>query len=66
MVRDNGLLKGDSEKFQKILQQYESRKRKLTDSIAIERNELQRERMSSSPSFFELILMSCQLFVLNN
>ncbi|KAJ2917624.1 hypothetical protein MD484_g2802, partial [Candolleomyces efflorescens] len=43
MVRDNGLFKGDSEKFQKILQQYESRKRKLTDSIAIERNELQRE-----------------------
>ncbi|KAJ2930091.1 hypothetical protein H1R20_g7019, partial [Candolleomyces eurysporus] len=43
MVRDNGLLKGDSEKFQKILQQYESRKRKLTDSIAIEKGELQRE-----------------------
>ena len=33
MVRDNGLFKGDSEKFQKILQQYESRKRKLTDPI---------------------------------
>ncbi|RXW15873.1 hypothetical protein EST38_g9986 [Candolleomyces aberdarensis] len=43
MVRDNGLLKGDSEKFQKILQQYESRKRKLTDSITIEKGELQRE-----------------------
>lgn len=41
LVRDNGLLKGDSEKFQKILQQYESRKRKLNDTIAIEGAELQ-------------------------
>ncbi|KAH6918928.1 HEC/Ndc80p family-domain-containing protein [Coprinopsis sp. MPI-PUGE-AT-0042] len=43
LTRDNGLLKGDSEKFQKILQQYESRKKKLTDSIAFEKAELQRE-----------------------
>lgn len=43
LVRDNGLLKGDSEKFQKILQQYESRKRKLNDSIAVEGADLQRE-----------------------
>lgn len=43
LERDNGFLKGDSEKFQKILQQYESRKKKLTDAIAYEKAELQRE-----------------------
>ncbi|KAJ7109161.1 HEC/Ndc80p family-domain-containing protein [Mycena epipterygia] len=37
---ENGLLKGDSEKFQKILNQYGSRKKKLTDQIAFEKAEL--------------------------
>lgn len=43
LIRDNGLLKNDSEKMQKILQQYESRKRKLNDSIALENAGLQTE-----------------------
>ncbi|KAJ7752073.1 HEC/Ndc80p family-domain-containing protein [Mycena metata] len=37
---ENGLLKGDSEKFQKILHQYDSRKKKLLDHIAFEKAEL--------------------------
>ncbi|KAJ7172695.1 HEC/Ndc80p family-domain-containing protein [Mycena filopes] len=37
---ENGLLKGDSEKFQKILHQYDLRKRKLLDHIAFEKAEL--------------------------
>ncbi|KAJ7684970.1 HEC/Ndc80p family-domain-containing protein [Mycena polygramma] len=37
---ENGLLKGDSEKFQKILHQYDSRKKKLLDQIASEKAEL--------------------------
>ncbi|KAJ7694146.1 HEC/Ndc80p family-domain-containing protein [Mycena rosella] len=37
---ENGLLKGDSEKFQKILHQYDLRKKKLTDQIATEKAEL--------------------------
>ncbi|KAJ6547345.1 HEC/Ndc80p family-domain-containing protein [Mycena capillaripes] len=37
---ENGLLKGDSEKFQKILHQYDSRKKKLMDQIAFEKAEL--------------------------
>ncbi|KAJ7721070.1 HEC/Ndc80p family-domain-containing protein [Mycena maculata] len=37
---ENGLLKGDSEKFQKILHQYDLRKKKLTDQIAFEKAEL--------------------------
>ena len=42
------LLKADSEKFQKILQQYEGRKKKLIDTIAYEKAELQREGGSTS------------------
>ncbi|KAJ7285626.1 HEC/Ndc80p family-domain-containing protein [Mycena rebaudengoi] len=37
---ENGLLKGDSEKFQKILHQYDGRKKKLIDQIAFEKAEL--------------------------
>ncbi|KAJ7134966.1 HEC/Ndc80p family-domain-containing protein [Mycena crocata] len=37
---ENGLLKGDSEKFSKILHQYSLRKKKLTDQIAFEKAEL--------------------------
>ncbi|TFK42900.1 HEC/Ndc80p family-domain-containing protein [Crucibulum laeve] len=40
LQNENGLLKGDSEKFQKILQQYEGRKKKLIDTIAYEKAEL--------------------------
>ncbi|TFK26419.1 hypothetical protein FA15DRAFT_654414 [Coprinopsis marcescibilis] len=43
LVRDNGLLKGDGEKFQKILKQYETRKKKLLDAIAYEKTEMQRD-----------------------
>lgn len=37
---ENGLLKGDSEKFQEILHRYDLRKKKLTDQIANEKAEL--------------------------
>ncbi|KAJ7219072.1 HEC/Ndc80p family-domain-containing protein [Mycena pura] len=37
---ENGLLKGDSEKFQKILHQYDLRKKKLTDQIISEKADL--------------------------
>ncbi|KAJ7489921.1 HEC/Ndc80p family-domain-containing protein [Mycena galericulata] len=37
---ENGLLKKDSEKFQKILNQYDGRKKKLTDQIGSEKAEL--------------------------
>lgn len=40
LTKENGLLKADSEKFQKILQQYEVRKNKLIDTIAHEKAEL--------------------------
>ena len=40
LQNENGLLKADSEKFQKILQQYEGRKKKLIDTIAYEKAEL--------------------------
>jgi len=40
LQKKNGLLKTDNEKFQKILQQYEGRKKKLIDTIAHEKNEL--------------------------
>lgn len=43
LQNENMLLKADSEKFQKILQQYEGRKKKLIDTIAYEKAELQRE-----------------------
>ncbi|KAG7093794.1 hypothetical protein E1B28_007439 [Marasmius oreades] len=39
---DNKQLNGDSEKFRRILQQYDARKAKLTDAIAAERDELNR------------------------
>ncbi|KAF8633723.1 hypothetical protein AX17_004381 [Amanita inopinata Kibby_2008] len=38
--KENSLLIADSEKFQKILQQYEGRKKKLIDTIAYEKAEL--------------------------
>ncbi|PFH52374.1 hypothetical protein AMATHDRAFT_56874 [Amanita thiersii Skay4041] len=38
--KENSLLTADSEKFQKILQQYEGRKKKLIDTIAYERAEI--------------------------
>ncbi|KAG6829987.1 hypothetical protein H0H87_009594 [Tephrocybe sp. NHM501043] len=40
LQNENGLLTADSEKFQKILQQYEGRKKKLIDTIAYEKAEL--------------------------
>jgi len=40
LQKENGLLTADSEKFQKILQQYEGRKKKLIDTIAHEKAEL--------------------------
>jgi len=40
LENENKLLTGDSEKFQKILQQYEGRKKKLIDTIAYEKAEL--------------------------
>ncbi|KAG6866081.1 hypothetical protein C0991_008833 [Blastosporella zonata] len=40
LQNENGLLTADSEKFQKILQQYEGRKKKLIDTIAFEKAEL--------------------------
>ncbi|KAG5645008.1 hypothetical protein DXG03_007285 [Asterophora parasitica] len=40
LQNENGLLKADSEKFQKILQQYEGRKKKLIDTLAYEKAEL--------------------------
>ncbi|KAK2460548.1 hypothetical protein APHAL10511_007018 [Amanita phalloides] len=40
LKKENDLLTGDSEKFQKILQQYEGRKKKLIDTIAYEKAEL--------------------------
>ncbi|PBK96649.1 hypothetical protein ARMGADRAFT_962373 [Armillaria gallica] len=40
---ENGLLKGDNEKFQKILQLYEVKKKKLIDFIAQEKTELARK-----------------------
>ncbi|KAG6920000.1 hypothetical protein DXG01_013349 [Tephrocybe rancida] len=40
LQNENGLLRADSEKFQKILQQYEGRKKKLIDTIAYEKAEL--------------------------
>ncbi|KAG6891035.1 hypothetical protein C0992_010697 [Termitomyces sp. T32_za158] len=40
LQNENDLLKADSEKFQKILQQYEGRKKKLIDTIAYEKAEL--------------------------
>ena len=40
LKKDNALLTADSEKFQKILQQYEGRKKKLIDTIAYEKAEL--------------------------
>lgn len=42
LENENKLLKGDSEKFQKILQQYEERKKRLTDKIAYEKSELEK------------------------
>ncbi|KAG6813606.1 hypothetical protein H0H92_009223 [Tricholoma furcatifolium] len=40
LEKENVMLTGDSEKFQKILQQYEGRKKKLIDTIAYEKAEL--------------------------
>ncbi|KAF8630067.1 hypothetical protein AX15_003124 [Amanita polypyramis BW_CC] len=40
LKKENDLLTADSEKFQKILQQYEGRKKKLIDTIAYEKAEL--------------------------
>ncbi|KDQ33536.1 hypothetical protein PLEOSDRAFT_1061192 [Pleurotus ostreatus PC15] len=40
LQNENELLRGDSEKFQKILHQYEGRKKKLIDTIASEKAEL--------------------------
>lgn len=40
LLKENGLLKTDNEKFQKILKQYEGRKKKLIDTIAYEKTEL--------------------------
>lgn len=40
LEKENGLLLGDSEKFQKILHQYEGRKKKLIDTIASGKAEL--------------------------
>ncbi|KAF7338476.1 putative kinetochore protein NDC80 [Mycena venus] len=40
LQNENDLLKGDSEKFQKILHQYDSRKKKLLDQIASEKAEI--------------------------
>ncbi|KAJ7273496.1 HEC/Ndc80p family-domain-containing protein [Mycena haematopus] len=40
LQKDNDLLKVDSEKFQKILHQYDSRKKKLLDQIAFEKAEI--------------------------
>jgi kinetochore protein NDC80 len=40
LQNENGLLKADSEKFRKILQQYEGRKKKLLDTIAYEKAEI--------------------------
>ncbi|KAG5639608.1 hypothetical protein H0H81_010810 [Sphagnurus paluster] len=40
LQNENGLLTADNEKFQKILQQYEGRKKKLIDTIAYEKAEL--------------------------
>jgi kinetochore protein NDC80 len=40
LQKENGLLKTDNEKFQKILNQYEGRKKKLIDTIAYERADL--------------------------
>ncbi|RDB24297.1 putative kinetochore protein NDC80 [Hypsizygus marmoreus] len=40
LQNENGLLTADSEKFQKILHQYEGRKKKLIDTIAYEKAEL--------------------------
>lgn len=40
LQNENGLLTDDSEKFRKILQQYEGRKKKLLDTIAYEKAEI--------------------------
>jgi kinetochore protein NDC80 len=40
LQNENGLLTADSEKFRKILQQYEDRKKKLLDTIAYEKAEI--------------------------
>jgi kinetochore protein NDC80 len=40
LQNENGLLTADSEKFRKILQQYEGRKKKLLDTIVYEKAEI--------------------------
>lgn len=56
LEKENGLLIVDSEKFQKILQQYEVRKRKLIDTIAFEEAELASKRTYYSRLSFLLML----------
>ncbi|EAU88162.2 hypothetical protein CC1G_03834 [Coprinopsis cinerea okayama7 len=43
LTQNNGLLKADSEKFNKILQQYDSRKNKLRNTIAELKSDIQRD-----------------------
>ena len=40
LQKENATLKVDMEKFRRILEQYEARKKKLTDTIANEKAEL--------------------------
>ena len=50
LENENRLLTADSEKFHKILQQYEGRKKKLIDTIAYEKAEITTGGKSASNS----------------